>query len=94
MKLPKIAISNYQFTIAVFILITIAGLNSYLNMPRMENPEVDIPGASVVVMYPGTNPVDMENLVVAPIEDALNELDDIKSIETNITDGLALILIE
>ena len=94
MRLPKIAINNYQFTIIVFILITIAGLNSYLNMPRMENPEVDIPGASVVVIYPGTNPVDMEQLVVTPIEDALNELDDIKSIETNINDGLAVINIE
>ena len=94
MKLPKIAISNYQFTIIAFILITIAGLNSYLNMPRMENPEIDIPGASVVVIYPGTNPVDMEQLVVTPIEDALNELDDIKSIETNINNGLAIIHIE
>ena len=94
MKLPKIAISNYQFTIIVFILITIAGLNSYLNMPRMENPEMKIPGASVVVIYPGTNPVDMEQLVVTPIEDVLNELDDIKSIETKINDGLAVINIE
>ena len=94
MKLPKISINNYQFTIIVFILITIAGLNSYLNMPRMENPETKIPGTSVIVIYPGTNPVDMEHLVVTPIEDALNELDDIKSIETNINDGLAVIHIE
>ena len=94
MNLPKIAISNYQFTIIAFILITIAGLNSYLNMPRMENPEMDIPGASVVVIYPGTNPVDMEQLVVTPIEDALNELDDIKRIETDINNGLAVIHIE
>ncbi len=94
MKLPKISINNYQFTIIVFILITIAGLNSYLNMPRMENPETKMPGASVIVIYPGTNPVDMEHLVVTPIEDVLNELDDIKSIETSINDGLAVIHIE
>ena len=65
-----------------------------MNMPRMENPEIKIPGASVVVIYPGTNSVDMEHLVVTPIEDVLNELDDIKSIETNINDGLAVIHIE
>ncbi|MEA1875233.1 MAG: efflux RND transporter permease subunit [Bacteroidota bacterium] len=94
MKLPKIAISNYQFTIIVFILITITGLNSYLNMPRMENPEIKMPGASVMILYPGTNPVDLEQLVVTPIEDVLNELDDIKRIETTINNGFAIISIE
>ena len=60
----------------------------------MENPEMKIPGASVVLIYPGTNPVDMEQLVVTPVEDVLNELDDIKQIETIINNGLAIINIE
>ncbi len=94
MKLPKISIKNYQFTIIVFVLITIAGLYSYLSMPGTENPELVMPGSNVVIIYPGTNPVDMEQLIVLPVEDALNELDDIKKIETTIKDGLALVSIE
>ena len=51
-------------------------------MPRTENPEIFIPGATVVVIYPGTSPVDLEELVATPVEDALNEIDDIKQIDT------------
>lgn len=89
MKLPRLAIDNYQFTLLVFILLVVAGIYSFLTMPRTEDPPVTIPGASVFVIYPGASPVDLEELVVAPIEDAVNELDDIKRIETTIRDGLA-----
>jgi len=94
MQLPKLSIKNYQFTLIIFFLITIAGIYSYLTMPRTENPEISIPGANVIVVYPGTNATDMEQLVALPIEDVLNELDDIKKIETTLQDGLALISIE
>ncbi|MCK4662631.1 MAG: efflux RND transporter permease subunit [Bacteroidales bacterium] len=94
MKLPKLAIDNYQFTILVFILLTIVGINSYLNMPRMENPEMLVPGGSIIVIYPGANPVDMEQLVASPIEESINELEDIKKIDTELRDGIAIISVE
>lgn len=94
MKLPKIAIDNFQFTAIVFIIAIFAGIGSYLQMPRTENPTMYIPGASVVVIYPGANPVDLEQLVAIKIEEALNELDDIKKINTTILDGIVSIAIE
>ncbi|MFH2096579.1 MAG: efflux RND transporter permease subunit [Bacteroidota bacterium] len=94
MKLPKLSLDNYQFTVIVFLLLTIFGLTSYLNMPRTENPTVYIPGASVIVIYPGANPMDMEQLIASPIEEAINELDDIIKISTKIQDGIAAISVE
>ncbi|MBN1198454.1 MAG: efflux RND transporter permease subunit [Bacteroidales bacterium] len=94
MKLPRLAIDNYQFTMLVFILLIIAGINSFITMPRTEDPPVNVPGASVIVIYPGASPVDLEELVVTPIEDAVNELDDIKRIKTTIRDGLAYFSVE
>ncbi|MFC2118632.1 efflux RND transporter permease subunit [Bacteroidota bacterium] len=94
MRLPKLSISHYQFTILVFILLSVAGVYSYINMPRTENPEMSVPGASVIVIYPGANPVDLEQLIATRIEDAVNELDDIKRIETNINDGIVAVLVE
>ena len=70
MKLPKIAIDNYQFTIMIFILMVIAGLTSYLTMPRTENPIIYMPGASVVIIYPGANPNDLEQLIAIPIQES------------------------
>jgi len=94
MNLPKLAIDNYQFTLLVFILLVVAGINSFITMPRTEDPPVNVPGASVIVIYPGASPVDLEELVVTPIEDAVNELDDIKRIKTTIRDGLAYFSVE
>ena len=94
MKLPKLAIDNPQFTIIVFILLVLAGFISYLTMPRTENPSISVPGSSVVVIYPGTSPGDLEQLVAIPLEEAINELEDIKNIETTIKDGLVSIGVE
>jgi multidrug efflux pump subunit AcrB len=91
MKLPKLAIDNPQFTIIVFILLVLAGFSSYLTMPRTENPSITVPGSSVVVIYPGTSPADLEQLIAIPIEEAINEIEDIKKIETSIKDGLVSI---
>ena len=94
MKITKSSINNYQFTTVVVILLLIAGIFSYLNMPRTENTEINIPGTSVVIIYPGTGPVDMEQLIATPVEDALNEIDDVKRINTTINDGIVIIDIE
>lgn len=94
MKLPKLAVKNYQFTALIFLLLLIMGINSYLNMPQTENPTVYIPGASVIVVYPGASPNDLEELVGKPIEEAINELDEIKKISTKLKDGIAVITVE
>ncbi|MCA9744221.1 efflux RND transporter permease subunit [candidate division KSB1 bacterium] len=94
MRLPRLAIENFQFTLIFFVLLTLTGFMSLFTMPRSEDPQVANPGASVVVVYPGTNPEDMERLVVSPIEDALNELDDIKKLISSAENDLAMITIE
>ncbi|MBN2520144.1 MAG: efflux RND transporter permease subunit, partial [Bacteroidales bacterium] len=94
MKLPKLAINNYNFTLVVFVLMLIAGVISFFNMPRTENPSIYIPGTSVVVIYPGASPNDLEQLIAIPIEEAVNELDDIERINTYIRDGIVSVNIE
>ncbi len=94
MQLPKLAIENNQFTIVIFLLLFIMGIYSFFTMPRTEDPPLQLPGASIIVVYPGANPADIEELIVTPVETALNELDDIKTIETTIQYGITHIAIE
>ena len=86
MKIPGLAIRNYPFTLTSFSLLLILGVISFLTMPRSEDPPMDVPGASVIIIYPGSNPDDLEQLVASPLEEALNELDDIKRMETSMRD--------
>ncbi|MBN2382267.1 efflux RND transporter permease subunit [bacterium] len=91
MKLPRLALENYQFTLIVIILMVVSGIVSLVTMPRSEDPQVTNSGASVYVIYPGANPTDMEQLVVDPLEKAINELEDIRKMSAYMEDGLAVI---
>ena len=94
MKLPLYAIRNHQFTLIIVALLTVLGVLSYLTMPRSEDPQFDFPLVIVTVTYPGTSPLDMEKLVTDPVEEEINQLEDIKDIETIIMDGVTIVRVE
>lgn len=94
MKLISFSVKNWQFTLLMFIMTVVVGANTLLNMPRAEDPEINPPMFPIVVVYPGTSPKDMEELVVKPIEKEVSELEDIKRIKTRIDDGSAIIEVE
>ena len=94
MNLTQFSVKNYQFTLIVFVALVAIGLNSLFNMPRGEDPDFQAPQFAIVVVYPGTSPSDMEQLVVNPIEKKMNELSDIKKITTRIDDGLTIIRLD
>ena len=94
MKLLEFPIRRYQFTLVAFLCLVAIGWFSFLNIPREEDPSFKIPGFFVTAIYPGADPKDLERLVAKPIEDRLAELDDVKRLETTISDGVAFIIIE
>jgi multidrug efflux pump subunit AcrB len=94
MKISDYAVKNYQFTLVIFIMIIALGLTTIMNMPRSEDPEMHAPAYTVIVVYPGTSPKDMEELVVDPLEKEIYGLEDIKHIRTTISDGLAVLRVE
>lgn len=94
MNFNKFFVKNYQFTLLIFLAMMILGVNSLLNMPRGEDPPFGAPIFSVIAIYPGTSPRDMEQLVADPLEEELYQLEDIKRIKTTIADGLVMMLVE
>jgi multidrug efflux pump subunit AcrB len=75
-------------------MIIVVSVTTIMNMPRSEDPELNPPQFPIVIIYPGTSPQDMEELVVKPIEKKISELDDIKEIKTRINDGVAVMEVE
>jgi multidrug efflux pump subunit AcrB len=94
MKLPKIAIDNYQFVLVIVLMSVLTGTISYFTMPRSEDPVVKSPIFTILAVYPGTSPTDLEELIVDPIEDAVNEVEDIEEIRSQIQEGIVLIRVE
>ncbi len=94
MKLIDYFVRNAQLTIVLLIALLAAGVQAFITIPRAEDPLIDFPGFTVVAVYPGAAPGDVEQLVINPIEKRLKELSDIKKIATQITDGLGVVFIE
>ena len=83
MKIAEFSVKNYQFTLIMFVLLLVLGLNALFNMPRGEDPETVAPSYFIIFVYPGTSTSDMEKLVIDKAEKRFNELDDIKRISSN-----------
>jgi multidrug efflux pump subunit AcrB len=90
MKIANYAVKNYQFRLIMFIMVVVVGVVTILTMPRAEDPDMNAPQFPIIAVYPGTSPEDMEELVVKPVEKRLYELENVRKINTTISDGLAV----
>lgn len=94
MNIPAAAIKYRLFTIMGMIILIFLGISSFLIMPRAEDPAIDMPLIATAIIYPGATPVDIEKQVVEVVESALNELEEVKVITSNIKENVAMILTE
>ena len=94
MRVWAFAVRQWQFTLVLFGLLVAIGVNSYINMPRAEDPSFSHPAVTITLGYPGADPAEIERMLIDPIEEAMNELDDVKKIVSVANDGLGLVLIE
>jgi multidrug efflux pump subunit AcrB len=85
------AVKRWQFTLVMFGLLIALGLASFSNIARSEDPSFPFPAADISVVWPGASPADMERLIVKPIEDAVNTLENVKKIQSSAFDGLAVV---
>src|SRR5579859_3465806 len=80
--------------IVLFILLTIAGILSFIALDITNNPDIDVPVVSVSVLRPGAAPSELETQITKKIEDAVAGLGNIDHIQSRITDGQSLTEIE
>jgi multidrug efflux pump subunit AcrB len=94
MKLLEFPVRNFQFTLVLFAMLAALGLSSWAAIPRGEDPPLDFPSFTVIVVYPGASAADLERLVVRDVEERLDALDNVDLIESQILDGIATIRVE
>ena len=63
-------------------IILLAGWSSLTNLPRIEDPRITNRYPNVVTLLPGASAERVEALVTEKLEDALEELTEIKKIES------------
>lgn len=72
----------------------IMGLVSYSSLPVQQLPNVTFPFVTVSVTYPGTTPLDMENLVTIPIENAISGVNGIQQMTGTSSSGSSRVSVQ
>jgi multidrug efflux pump subunit AcrB len=92
--LAEFAVKRWQFTLVLFLSLAALGYNALTTIPKAEDPTFPLATFLVVGVLPGASPKDVERLVVDPIEIEVKALEDIKSVRSEIGDGLAVVWVE
>ena len=76
------AMKHKQVVLVVTAMLLILGAWSLLNMPRSENPRIDMPTAMVYAFYPGADEKQVELEVTKKIEQYLFSFEEVKKHKT------------
>jgi multidrug efflux pump subunit AcrB len=88
------AIKNRVATTVITIILAIMGIQAYQNLPKENFPDISLPNIYVSVIYPGTSPKDMENLIVRPIEKECKSIAGVKKVKSNSLQDYCNVIVE
>ena len=93
MNLSKITLNNSRIAIIVLLLISAVGISNYFDLSRDSMPPYTVRIASVVTRFPGAGPQKVESLVTDKLEEAIREMVEVKTIESESRTGLSVITV-
>ncbi|MBC8042504.1 MAG: efflux RND transporter permease subunit, partial [Rhizobacter sp.] len=94
MSITELSIKRPTLIVAIFIVLTALGLVSYSNLRYELLPKIDPPAVTVIAVYPGASPSEVETSVTKVIEDAVSTVDKIKRISAQSGEGVATVAVE
>lgn len=83
-----------KLTILMIAALLILGSVALIFTPREENPQIVVPAAEVIVMMPGATPLEVENLLLSPLESDLSSIDGVKHVYGTALSGMARVTLE
>ncbi|MHC4429409.1 MAG: efflux RND transporter permease subunit, partial [Planctomycetota bacterium] len=93
MSLTTRAVDKRTVVGFVAVIAVLAGIAAYMNLGQLEDPEFTIKNAVVVTPYPGASPESVELEVTDVIERAIQEMPEVKEIESTTTAGMSSVKI-
>ena len=85
---------NGHLLVLAIIIILVAGMSAVSNLPRLEDPRIDLRNVIVLTSFPGASAERVEALVSDVIEDELRQLYEIKEIKSTSKAGFSSISVE
>jgi multidrug efflux pump subunit AcrB len=93
MKIAEYLIKRPRISHLTLALIVLMGVLTMASMRRQSDPAIDFDIMTVITVYPGASPEDVEINVTDPIEDELKSVEDVEELTSASMENVSLITI-
>jgi len=87
MSLARVSVSNPVLVNLIMFAIIGFGIFALATLPQEQMPDVSFPWSFVFVPYPGASPDEVEKTVIIPLEEQLQNLDDLNNMTSVSREG-------
>lgn len=82
-------VKKWRVTFLLMLVIVLLGASSLISIPKETQPDIEFGVISVVTPYVGVNPIDIDQLITQKIEDEIQDIEGIDSIDSTSSLGLS-----
>jgi HAE1 family hydrophobic/amphiphilic exporter-1 len=93
MFLTRISVNHPVFATMIMVALLVFGVYSYQRLPIEQLPDIDLPVVAILTTYAGAAPEAVENDVTKPIEDAVNTVSGIDTVQSRSYPGQSVVII-
>ncbi len=93
MNLAELSLRNRVTTLVLTTVLIVGGIQSFQQLARLEDPEFTIKEALVFTPYSGASPTEVELEVTEKIERAVQQMSQIKEVESRSERGLSTVTV-
>ena len=93
-KIIDIALLRTRTILLAFLMILIAGVVSYIDIPKEADPDIPIPIIYILLKHDGISPEDSERQLLQSIEPKLRSIEGVREVRSSAYTGGASIILE
>ena len=94
MNVAEFCLRNNATTFVGVVLLVLAGVLSFIRLPKGENPDFTVRTAIIITQFPGASPLKVEELVTDKLEEKVRELADAEKVKSQSLAGVSIITVE
>lgn len=80
--------------IVLFVALLLAGVVSFSRMDVNNNPDIEFPGAQIIISQPGAAPTELEKQVTQIVEPALRSITGVDEINSTVREGMSMTFVQ